>query len=583
MNSSKPFSSPDDHISLLIGTILVAVGVLFVGPVPFAVVGLVLAAGYLFGGRATAFAALALAPVSGWITYETGQTAAYLTAPVRLFWSDLGQPNSLSLIAQDWFGAIVDPTAWKVTSWIGLLGGGGFLFLREDHRNSPETQVTGRGRRHRPTPWARFRTWLVLAGLLDSRRRSKAITIGADIDTGRRVQISFDALTRTVLVVGRPGRGKTESVLRIAASCAANGLPIVYVNGKGDADVRDALLRLAAANGRQFYSLDAMQPQMSCAYDAFAHKTATTCTDMVIALRPKWTEDHYKSLAGAHALTVCKTLKYAGIQPDLHQMTRNLSVRSMLALARRINGKKGGYRALACEIQQRRANESAAIDSLQAEISLLTDSGFGECFDLRAAKTAGRPVLRLRDARESKAIAYIGLPTLPSPDAAARLASLVIGDLRATLSDANTPWLMIFDEFTALGANNGHILNLVNMGRSFRGCAILATQSLSDVSAVSESFLPQIVGSVNTFIIHELTDPGDAEFAAGIIGTVQAVDFTAQIVNHVMTGSASARSAHSFKVHPDEIKHFGVGEAIVFNKDHPEKIARAKIKRADYG
>lgn len=584
MTSSKPSSSPDDHVGLLIGAIVVGVAVLFAGPVPLIIAVAVIVSGSVFGVRGTALVALALVPVTAWIAHHSGQTIAYLIGLARLFWSDLVQPDWAYVIMWDWFGALADPVAWKITSPVGLLGGAVFTLLREDRRNSPEAQVTGRGRQRGPSLWARVRSWTVLTGFMAGvteplRGRHNAITLGADIQTGRRVQIQLNELSRHVVVVGRSGRGKTETLLTIVRGAAGIGMPIVYLDGKGDPAVRAALARLANSSGRPFYSLDAMRPDESCWYDAFAFKNPTTCTDMLVALRPEWSEAHYKSAASAHALTVFKTLAAARIRPDLHQIKRYLSVRSMLQLARRSEDRRGNHQALVDEIMGRKSNEKAAVESLSSEIALLSDAVFGGCFDLRAAE-AHRPILRLRKAREQSAVVYIGLPALSFPDASARLASLVIGDLRATLPVANTRWLLVLDEFSTFATNN-HVLNLINMGRSFGGCVVLATQTFGDVSAVSDAFLQQVVGSVNTFIIHELTAPEDAEYAASIIGTQQGVDFTSQIVNHVMTGSASARSVHNFRVHPDQIKHLDVGEAFAFNKDRPESLSRVKIKRAE--
>jgi hypothetical protein len=53
------------------------------------------------------------------------------------------------------------------------------------------------------------------------------------------------------------------------------------------------------------------------------------------------------------------------------------------------------------------------------------------------------------------------------------------------------------------------------------------------------------------------------------------VEFRAQVMNHAMSGSASVRSVHNFKVHPDQIKQMGVGEAPVFNKDNPNRVGGA--------
>jgi len=40
------------------------------------------------------------------------------------------------------------------------------------------------------------------------------------------------------------------------------------------------------------------------------------------------------------------------------------------------------------------------------------------------------------------------------------------------------------------------------------------------------------------------------------------------------------RPVHNFKVHPDQIKQIGVGEALVFNKDKSNRVGVVKIRRA---
>jgi hypothetical protein len=89
-----------------------------------------------------------------------------------------------------------------------------------------------------------------------------------------------------------------------------------------------------------------------------------------------------------------------------------------------------------------------------------------------------------------------------------------------------------------------------------------------------------VFGSVNTFVIHELTDPTDAEPIAGLFSTTSSVEYTAQIVDHQRTGSASSRSVRQFRLHPEWLKNLGVGEAYVLNKDRPNNIAHTKVMQA---
>jgi len=426
-----------------------------------------------------------------------------------------------------------------------------------------------------PSPWARIRSLIArrcLATIV-----AGTITIGVEITSGRRVRISLDALRRHLIVLGRSGRGKTITILRIAYECALQGLPVLFIDGKGDPDVREGLRGIAQANGREFYCVDAMSPAESCAYDPFAHKSITSQKDMIVQLRD-WSEPHYKGIASAHAQAVFKSMAYGGVDADLHSFSRHLSVNAMLGLARRGAGKKGTYDTIKAEILARRATEKIAIESIDSEVASLTQSSFGELFDIHAARRSGRKILKLRDAREQSAIVYCGLPALTFPDAASRFASLLTGDLKASLPASRKQWLILFDEFSVF-ANPTTTLNLINMGRSWGASVCISTQSCADLIATgSEAFLRQVIGSVNSYLVHELTDPADAELIAGVFSTKASVEYTAQIINNNQrSGAASSRAVREYKINPEYLKHLGLGEVYYLNKDQPDDIVHAKI------
>jgi hypothetical protein len=576
--SDKSQTSAADHLGLLFGLVLLMGATLLASSVPVTIALLIGTLGWFFGS-ATRVALLAIAGgvLSSVITWRSGETVAYVTRCAALYTGLLAEPRWLFAVVKQWFNLSLDRQTWIVQCPLGLIGSGFWLLLRQDRKNSPDNQVFIKPERARPSPWARIRTFVVArwSGAL----MGAAITIGVEIATGKRVRISLQELGRHLFVIGRSGRGKTQSILMVAWGAARLGIPILYVDGKGDPEVKNVLARIAQENHREFYLLDAMRPEESCAYDALANKNITMRKDMMIQLR-SWSEPHYQGKAGTLAQTVFKAMDYAGVHSDLHTFGRNLSVSAMLALARRGAGRKGTYDRMTKEILARRTDEKTAVDSLASEVASLTDASFGDVFDIQSARLSGRRILRLQEAREQAAIAYFGLPALAYPDAASRLASLIVGDLKASLAASQTQWLIIFDEFSAF-ANPTTTLNLINMGRSHRASMCIATQSCADFSASgSESFLRQVFGSVNTFLIHELTDPMDAELIAGLFSTMSSVEYTAQIVGHQRTGSASSRSVRQFRIHPEWIKNLGIGEAYVLNKDRPNNIAHTKILRA---
>lgn len=532
---------------------------------------------WFFGSaKRVAFVALGVGAFSVLVT--AGEIGRYFWTCEALYASALDTPQWFAGIARQWFNLLLNGTTWRAAFPWGLLAGGIWLLCREDSRNSPDWQVFTKGARARPSPWARIRSFIIV------RRRSStavagAITLGVEIATGHPLRIGLDAIRRHVLCLGRSGRGKTATILRLSQQCALAGLPIFYVDGKGDPEVKEALGAIAQANSREFYCLDAMNPADSCVYDHFANKSVTTQKDMIVQLRD-WSEDHFKGIASAHSQAVLKAIAYAGVEADLHVFSRSLSVNAMLGLARRGAGRKGTYDQIKAEIIARRPTEKTAIESIASEVESLTQSTFGELFDIHAARRSGRQILRLQEVRERSAIVYCGLPALTFPDSASSFASLLTGDLKASLPASRTQWLIIFDEFSVF-ANPTTTLNLINMGRSWGASICLATQSCADfVATGSEAFLRQIFGSVNNFVVHELTDPTDAELVASLFSTTTSVEYTAQIVDHQRTGSASSRQVHEFKVHPAWLKHLGLGEVYYLNKDQPNDIVHAKILRA---
>jgi hypothetical protein len=568
-----------DDATLFLFFVAIAFFVLFASGVPFLVALAVWLVGRSFGGPSrTAFLSLAVGICCTFFIWQSGQVRPYFLEISGRYLNGLHEQHWLMALFREWLDISRDWKTWLVTSPLGFAAGAVWLLINEDKKNSPAHRVFARSSRNSSSPWAKVHSFF-------TRRRSgkeaikDAIRLGVEVGTGRLVQITLRELKRHTLVLGRSGRGKTETVLALAWGAAKLGVPIIYVDGKGDFEVRDALAKVADDNRRVFYSLDAMNPADGCAYDAFAYKNATTCKDMVVGLRA-WSEPHYKGKAGSHSQTLFKTLKYANFPIDLHTFRRNLPVVNMLSLARRGAGRKQTYGDIKDEILRLRNDEKAATESLASELDLLVNADFGEVFDIQAANRSGRQILKLHDARESASVVYVGLPTLAYPDAAKRFASLVIGDLRASLAKSRQQWLIVFDEFSVF-ANSDTVLNIINMGRSFGASVCLATQSCADFeSDGSDAFLRQVLGSVNNYLIHELTDPTDAELIAGLFSTGVAVEYTAQIVNNQLTNSASARAVHQFRVHPEEIKKLGIGQAYVFSKDKPALIRLTQISRA---
>ena len=80
----------------------------------------------------------------------------------------------------------------------------------------------------------------------------------------------------------------------------------------------------------------------------------------------------------------------------------------------------------------------------------------------------------------------------------------------------------IFDEFSVFAGDQ--IVNLINQGREAGVCAVLATQSLSDISVVGgQALVGQILNNCNNYIIQRQNNPNDASVLADIIGIIRCI------------------------------------------------------------
>jgi type IV secretory pathway TraG/TraD family ATPase VirD4 len=178
-------------------------------------------------------------------------------------------------------------------------------------------------------------------------------------------------------------------------------------------------------------------------------------------------------------------------------------------------------------------------------------------------------------------------------ETAPKVGALAVAALKATLplvdqehrAKSNDPLPLgskqlfyVFDEWSVFAGD--HVVNIVNMGRSYGGSACLAFQSFADFLIDGrDQLLRQVAGSVGTFVVHGLNDPQDAEYAASLFGTQDSIEYTAQTLNGSPTGAESARATKEFAVHPDDLKNLAVGEAFVMNKTERDKKTNRSIAR----
>ena len=128
---------------------------------------------------------------------------------------------------------------------------------------------------------------------------------------------------------------------------------------------------------------------------------------------------------------------------------------------------------------------------------------------------------------------------------------------------------MLIDEFSAIAAKE--VARLFSRARGAQLRVVLGTQELADLEAVpgagsSGGIRDQILGNLDVFVSDRQVVPDSAELAAAIAGTRGAWITTHQTgygIGALRTGLGSRTRGRKYRIHPDEIKRLGVGEAAV--------------------
>lgn len=401
--------------------------------------------------------------------------------------------------------------------------------------------------------------------------------IGMD-GRGRAVTLSDKAANQHTLVLGTTGSGKTVTVCNMVESAINRGVPLIYIDGKGDYDLAGRIARYGQARGRNV-AVFAMHGE-SIAYNPLATGGFTSKKDRIIALR-EWSEEHYKKLAEGYLQTVFKVMERCAIPCNMTTLSENLDLKRLKALVRSHEASITDAQGLMDELNHQ-DTASKSIESLVAEIRNFTASEIGGHFHIEP----GKPVLTLDDVIQTNGIAYFCLPALEFPSMSQTLGRLVVNDLKATaarqLNGKNPkPVYAVFDEFSVFAGEQ--VLNVINMGRSAGIHAVLSTQSLSDIASgrkeSADHFINQVVGNCNNFILHRQNSAEDAEKLAAMIGTRSTLEYTAQVSDIGPTHMGTVRKTRGFIAHPDDIKSLQTGEAFFFGKEG-NRIHRMKARKS---
>ena len=479
----------------------------------------------------------------------------------------------LSSLSTQWGQSLMTPQLWFSYLPVGLFCGTFLFSLFQYLFKNPIRHL----KRQKEMNKNHGKVGDLSAKLINQRpaETSKGSLIGAD-RYARTIELSDKSANQHTLVLGTTGSGKTVTVCNIVESAINRGIPLIYIDGKGDYDLACRVARYGHEREKPV-SVFAMKGE-SLSYNPLSTGGFTSKKDRIIELR-EWTEEHYKKLAEGYLQCAFKVMEQCNIPCNLKNLSEHLDLKKLKSLVRQNESAIPNAQKLMDELNNQ-DQASKSIESLVAEIRNFTSSEIGELFEIEDSK----PVLTLENVIQNNGMAYFCLPALEFPSMSQTLGRLIVNDLKATmaqsLSNSNQKEVyVIFDEFSVFAGEQ--VLNVINMGRSAGIHAVLSTQSLSDIASGrkenADHFINQVVGNCNNFILHRQNSPEDAEKLAEMMGTRNTLEYTAQVSQAGPTHMGTVRRTRGFIAHPDDIKSLKTGEAFFFSKED-NKVTKIKAR-----
>lgn len=330
-------------------------------------------------------------------------------------------------------------------------------------------------------------------------------------------------LGRHVVVVGKPGSGKTVTLLRLAYIAAkVFGWRVYFLDGKGDEPTMREFIGLMLASGVPSHLIGAFPIQ---AFDGWRTRGAF--------------EQGYSQLLnrlmGALSFT----------EPYYRDSTRHY-----LAQALRMNDRLP--RSSQEFLERLEALAEAAPTELKRE-ARSTHARYQSFFDSFSGQLDGG--WSFSDCHAG----YVLLRGLSNPDEAENVAAYLFESFKQFATDMKhreERVLLIVDEFPAL-MGDSDAAGMIERLRSF-GCGVaLSGQSYKGLGPDRE----RIVEAAGALILHRLSDSDDL---AKLAGTIQTYSVTTQVdFDERSTGRGTVTPEHRFKVEPNLVGRQRDGEVML--------------------
>ncbi|MBF0489364.1 MAG: TraM recognition domain-containing protein [Candidatus Omnitrophica bacterium] len=400
--------------------------------------------------------------------------------------------------------------------------------------------------------------------------------IGLNAEKQNKEVVSFSDIQRChhLQILGMTGTGKTAGVfLPLIYQDALKNRPVIIIDAKGESATINRLNNLldSIGRGKDFLLFSLVDKEKSCTYNPLY---VGECDPQIISDGFFSNFKDENTFYRETAKTIFEHAFYI-----LHSLGKPFSIMDVYTYL----NDDVCYQDINRQIDKNNEQASRHLKELEILLEGLTEpnrgwryviAGFNNYLSSYREDILNDPHsdIVLTDAIRQKKIIYFQLPINAYPTQAVNIARMVQANLRYISSliqigklPKDTLVSVIIDEYGSFAEET--FVGVLNKARDSGMMVTIAHQSLSDLSAISDSFMKLIDENTMNKIYLKQTDPVLCELIAKSMGTYIKEEKTYRMTggkfgNQIHSGESSNRVVNEFYFPPDKIKSlhkFGQG------------------------
>ncbi|MBI5629905.1 MAG: TraM recognition domain-containing protein [Elusimicrobia bacterium] len=387
-------------------------------------------------------------------------------------------------------------------------------------------------------------------------------------------------------IVGPTRSGKSQLLFGLSGQDMKRGMPVFFMEAKGDSSDFDQFLKLAnlagrAADVRYFNPQDARSMTFNPIRRLPGQDTTAVANQLARAIGREPTssgegQDYYRSLDYARMLNMVEVFCATGLEFTLKDCLAYFS--SEKARKKAFDLCKDTRKVDAAAEDFKKGTDTSALTSA---IRPWTTGELGRLLNDYS------PEIRLEDVFERGQLAYFAVPIGHLQVLANPLGRMLISGLlsvaasRQKMYPKPEPASVILDEFAEF-ATPVFSSFIATVG-SARFWTVLSHQDLGQLKRIegmsAEAFHSAVFANTSGCkVCFRTPAPEDAEFWSATLGTYTTFKDTEQVqrgaLGTMRTGQISRREVEEFKVHPNLLKSLVPGTALIYSAGRLECLAR---------